>query len=75
MTLFDHIRSWFAWKEYRDTGVWKYLENQITGERKAIRSNLEGYQPKIFRWLNGGEWDEPLGFGKLPSLRKRFFEQ
>jgi len=44
------IKAFFAWRVVRDTGVWIYLQNSVTGERKAFRY-VEAYQPCDHVWL------------------------
>lgn len=48
--LLDRIRSWFAWREVRDAGVWSYQQNTITGARRAIDKGGP-WQPVDWRWL------------------------
>jgi len=45
------FRSLFAWREVRNSGVWSYFENDVTGRRKAQRIS-GSYQPLDFDWLN-----------------------
>lgn len=35
--LITAIRAIFAWEVYRDTGVWRYSENKVTGKRSAVK--------------------------------------
>lgn len=44
------LRSLFAWRQVRDTGVWLYLENDITGARHVFRVG-GGWQPVDVDWL------------------------
>ena len=53
MTLRDRIRSWFAWRTVRDSGVWLYEENTVTGARRVSRIG-GGHQPQDLTWLSGG---------------------
>ncbi|TCM17213.1 hypothetical protein EDF56_106329 [Novosphingobium sp. PhB165] len=54
--MIRYLRSLFAWREFRDNGVWVYFENAVSGCRKAIR--VGGcYQPLDFEWLAGGARD------------------
>jgi hypothetical protein len=46
------FRALFAWETCRDTGVWLYQENKLTGARRIIRISYFGYQPIDNRWLN-----------------------
>lgn len=46
------IRSLFAWEIARDTGVYRYWRNRVTGKR-AISYAGSGYQPIDRRWLEG----------------------
>ncbi len=48
------LRSLFAWRTVKDTGVWKYRENAITGRRKAVWSG-GGYQPLDAGFLRPGD--------------------
>jgi len=50
--LMRWLRSLFAWETRRDTGVWLYQENMVTGSRRIIRIARAGYQPCDFAWLN-----------------------
>lgn len=54
--LWDFLRTPFAWREVRDSGVWLYEENEITGARRALRVS-RCYQPQDFDWLDGGGFD------------------
>jgi len=47
------IRSLFAWCPVRDSGVWLYLENSVTGQRAARRIS-KTHQPLDFDWLDAG---------------------
>jgi hypothetical protein len=47
------FRSLFAWETRRDTGVWLYQENTVTGARRIVRIAGTGYQPCDFKWLDG----------------------
>ena len=52
--------AWFkrfiAWQAVRDTGVWRYEENAVTGERRAVRTGGGGYQP-LSHWVDGRAFD------------------
>jgi hypothetical protein len=54
--MWERIRSWFAWKDIRDSGVWLYQENTITGSRRAIRLSRT-WQPLDVEWLEQGNTD------------------
>lgn len=46
------VRSLFAWRVVRDTGVWVYQENAVTGRRRVLRFG-DGWQPVDAAWLGG----------------------
>jgi hypothetical protein len=48
------LQSLFAWRAVRATGVWVYLENTVTGRRKAIKTG-GCYQPLDHEWLRDGD--------------------
>lgn len=48
--MIRYLRSLFAWREIRNTGVWSYQVNANTGERRTVRLVAGGYQPVC--------WDE-----------------
>lgn len=50
------FREAFRWKTVRDTGVFLYQENAVTGRRRVRRYRPDGYQPVNQRWLDGGRW-------------------
>jgi hypothetical protein len=55
------LRGLFGWKVVKDTGVWVYLENSVTGARRVSRGSWVGYQPIDRYWLAGGpESEAPL---------------
>lgn len=45
------IKSLFAWREVRRSGVWAYYENAVTGSRRALRIWSGGYSPIDIYWL------------------------
>jgi hypothetical protein len=45
------MRAVFAWREVNNTGAWSYLENKLTGERRAVRIDGAGHQPLDSDWL------------------------
>lgn len=47
------LRAFFSWREVRDQGVWLYLENAVTGRRKAVRVG-RCWSPLDFEWLSAG---------------------
>lgn len=49
--MIRYLRSLFAWKMVRDSGVWLYYENAITGERTATRYSA-CFQPLDLEWLD-----------------------
>lgn len=52
--ILKRLRSLFAWRAIRNSGAWLYLQNDITGQRKAIW--LRGcYQPLNRDWMRGGD--------------------
>ena len=46
------LRIIFAWETKRDSGVWIYQENRITGARRVFYRGA-GYQPLDVHWLQG----------------------
>jgi hypothetical protein len=46
------FRAFFAWETHRDTGVWLYQQNKVTGARRVVRVHFSGYQPVDLRWLS-----------------------
>jgi hypothetical protein len=48
------LKSLFAWKDVRDSGVWIYSENAVTGQRKAYRHG-GCYQPLDYSFLRPGD--------------------
>lgn len=50
MRLWRWIKIQFAWKQVRDSGVYVYEENTITGQRRALPYSL-AYQPLDREWL------------------------
>lgn len=48
------LRSLFAWRDVRSTGVWAYRENTVTGQRAARQLVTGGYQPLDWSWLDEG---------------------
>ena len=48
------LKSLFAWKDIRDSGVWIYSENAVTGQRKAYRYG-GGWQPLDYSFLRKGD--------------------
>jgi len=55
------LRALFAWRDVRDSGVWRYRENAVTGVRVAVRVGAGGYQPVDLVWLkaDGRQLDDP----------------
>lgn len=54
MRITDRLRSWFAWRAVRSTGVWVYSVNDVTGQRSATWLG-GGYQPLDHGWLREGD--------------------
>ena len=50
ISIWSRLRSWWAWKEIEDAGVWVYFENAVTGERKAVDKG-GCWQPIDYMWL------------------------
>lgn len=50
ISFLTRLRSWWAWREVMDQGVWVYFENDITGERKAVDKGGP-WQPVDYMWL------------------------
>lgn len=44
-------RALFAWRQVYNSGVYSYLENTLTGERRVLRTNQCGHQPIDVAWL------------------------
>ena len=58
MRVIKWIKGIFAWRIVRDTGVWTYWENPVTGAREA-RWSGGCYQPVNYDFLNaapGSAW-------------------
>lgn len=68
------LRSLFAWETRRDTGVWLYQENAVTGARRIIRGAAHGYQPCDFVWLEGARLGGSLLLSEH-STRREITEQ
>lgn len=51
------LRSLFAWRIVRETPVYVYQENTVTGRRRAVRVVPGGYVPINEQWLEGGPWE------------------
>lgn len=64
------IKSLFAWETRRDTGVWLYQENMVTGARRIVRIAGSGYQPRDFSWLEGHcRGSMPLAVEHFPKTK------
>jgi hypothetical protein len=48
------LKSFFAWKEHHAAGAWVYLENAITGQRKAF--NRGGFSPLDYEFMRDGDF-------------------
>ncbi len=66
--LLQAIRALFAWRTVRDSGVYLYQENAITGARRTVQYS-GGYQPKDFAWLTRVP-DPWVGCGRQPPPSK-----
>ena len=52
--LMRWLKSLFAWHAVRNSGVWLYSENRVTGQRCAtLRSTC--FQPLDHQWLRNGD--------------------
>lgn len=62
--MLNWLKSLFAWRGVRNTGVHSYEQNTVTGARRVVRI-AEGWQPVDHYWLCSGEWNEasPPPFG------------
>lgn len=53
------MRRWFksllAWRTVRDSGVWLYKENTVTGRRKAFRY-ADALSAARLRLAGSGHW-------------------
>ena len=47
------LRSFGRWRTVADLGAWRYQENTVTGQRRALRI-YTGYSALDSAWLNGG---------------------
>lgn len=48
------LKSLFAWRPVRNSGVWLYEQNELTGQRRAIL--ISGcYQPLNYGFLRDGD--------------------
>lgn len=52
------LRSLFAWRIVKDTGVHLYCVNSVTGQRRVVEGD-EGYQPIDHNWLETGQFSSP----------------
>ncbi len=50
------LRSLFAWREVRNTGLNSYRVNEITGARRIVKLADGAYQPADWGWVRTGEW-------------------
>lgn len=51
--MFRWLKSLFAWRAVRNSGVWVYTENSVTGRRAA---HWQGnYQPLDFEFMRDGD--------------------
>jgi hypothetical protein len=48
------LRSLFAWRFVRVSGIWEYEENAVTGARRASNWCRGGYSPLDWHWLLAG---------------------
>lgn len=48
------LRSLFAWHPVRNTGVWVYWENSVTGQRGAT-IRMKCYQPLDRSFIRNGD--------------------
>lgn len=48
------LKSLFAWHAVRNSGVWLYSENAVTGQRSAQLIS-RSFQPLDHRWLRQGD--------------------
>jgi hypothetical protein len=65
------LRSLFAWREVRTAGAHAYLENAVTGRRKAVRVVTGGWSPVDQAWLDGGGEGRLLDRIRAASARLR----
>jgi hypothetical protein len=66
------IKSLFAWETRRDTGVWIYQENMVTGARRIVRIARAGHQPCDFSWLEGHcRGAMPLAVEHFPKTKRK----
>lgn len=49
------FKSLFAWKQIRNTGVWLYEENTVTGKRRATLINTGCWQPMDRTFMRKGD--------------------
>lgn len=49
--MFNFIKSIFSWEQVFDSGAYRYYENAITGERRAVKIHY-GWSPIDTDWLN-----------------------
>jgi len=55
--LWRMLRAAFAWSLVRETDVWLYYENKVTGEHRACYRGA-GYAPLDYRFIRPGDWVE-----------------
>lgn len=73
MPMLRWLRSLFAWREVRNTGVHSYQQNAITGRRRVLRRMAGGYQPVDGRWLTFGEWEDAPHAGLRPLVPRPLY--
>lgn len=50
------LKALFAWRPVKNTGVWLYEENEVTGQRRATELSGGCYQPLSYEFLRRGDW-------------------
>lgn len=51
------LRSFFAWQNFKELGIWLYQENAVTHQRRAIKLSSSLCGPAHWQWLDGGAWE------------------
>jgi hypothetical protein len=67
--LINWWKALFSWKIIRETGVWVYEENTVTGTRRALRVS-SAYQPIDFSMIREGDWVIGQGSGRVVRQRQ-----
>lgn len=64
------LKSLFAWRTVVEAGAYAYMENEITGERRAVKIAAV-HSPLNRQWLEGGPWEVKRVRPSAPTPIKR----